>query len=319
MRRLLSVARLVALRRVDRAVIFAAHGASFYEKGAMALIARRFGVRVVFSPRSGFLLEELPASPAMARFARRVFAASSTVLCQSAFWRDFYARYTDEPGKIAVVQNWIDVDAYPVGAPEARFGVTTVLFMGWVVREKGVYELLDAVGALVAREDVPPFELVLCGGGDALEDARRIVRERGLDGVRLEGWVGGERKAELLRRSHVCVQPSHAEGLSNVLLEAMASGLALVSTDVGAAPDVVDEGRTGLLVPPRSAAALEEALATVLGDAALRERLGAAARRRVETENAIDVGVGRFFDVLLDESTPAPPPAPRAAPLGREA
>src|SRR5262249_61597706 len=77
----------------------------------------------------------------------------------------------------------------------------------------------------------------------------------------------------------VAVLCSHAEGMSNALLEYMAAGRAIVATDVGAAPELIEDGVHGLLIPPGDAARLADAIARLLGDRDLAQRLGAAARR----------------------------------------
>jgi glycosyltransferase involved in cell wall biosynthesis len=87
---------------------------------------------------------------------------------------------------------------------------------------------------------------------------------------------------DILATSTIAVLPSLSEGLSNSLLEAMAAGLPVVATRVGGNPEAVGEGEGGLLVPPGDDRALAEAIATLLVNVTLRERLGHAARRRVD-------------------------------------
>jgi glycosyltransferase involved in cell wall biosynthesis len=87
---------------------------------------------------------------------------------------------------------------------------------------------------------------------------------------------------EVLAALDVFVLPSRTEGMSNALLEAMAMALPVVATAVGGTPEVIADGRSGLLVPPDDASALAAAIARVLADADLARRLGAAARQTVE-------------------------------------
>jgi glycosyltransferase involved in cell wall biosynthesis len=96
------------------------------------------------------------------------------------------------------------------------------------------------------------------------------------------GFVGPDEVSKLYGRAAVVVVASSAEGLPNVVLEAMAHGKTVVATPVGGIPTVIEDGKTGLLVPVRDAAALRAAIETALGDRELRGKLGQAARRRVE-------------------------------------
>jgi glycosyltransferase involved in cell wall biosynthesis len=87
----------------------------------------------------------------------------------------------------------------------------------------------------------------------------------------------------------VLALPSYAhEGIPQIILQAQAMARPVVATTIGGIPEVVEEGVTGLLIPPRDAAALAEKISLLLDDAALRQRLGAAARRKVEAQHSLD-------------------------------
>jgi len=113
-----------------------------------------------------------------------------------------------------------------------------------------------------------------------IESLRQSVARLGLDGrVVFTGFRMDV--PELLSECAVSVLPSLSEGLSNTLIESMAAGVPVVATRVGGNPEVVDEGRTGLLVPPRDPAALAEAICRTLQDRELARQFGEAARQRV--------------------------------------
>ena len=100
----------------------------------------------------------------------------------------------------------------------------------------------------------------------------------------------------LLAASEVFVLPSYTEGFPNSVMEAMATGLAVVATDVGAVPEMLSEG-CGLLVPPRDVVALRDALARVTADDALRAELGRRAREKARAEYAMGIAFKRLVDV----------------------
>ncbi len=135
----------------------------------------------------------------------------------------------------------------------------------------------------VLREE-PRARLLLAGPAwpHQREAIERCVREAGCEGrVHL---LGLRRDVPaLLRRLDLVVVPSLAEGFANVVLEAGAAGLPVVATRVGGNPEAIEEGRTGLLVPPRDPGALAGAILALLADAGLRRRMGEQARRRVTT------------------------------------
>lgn len=136
---------------------------------------------------------------------------------------------------------------------------------------------LDLVRALALLPSPPRADWY--GDGPERPALERALRAAGLDGtVRLHGSVPGAAAAYL--SAQFALLASHEEGLPNALLEAMAAGLPCVATAVGGVPELVEHERTGLLVPPHDPPALAEAIQRLVDDAALRRKLGAAARER---------------------------------------
>jgi glycosyltransferase involved in cell wall biosynthesis len=144
-------------------------------------------------------------------------------------------------------------------SPEAE--PLELLYAGRMVEEKGIRELAVAAEGL---------NLVVAGDGPlrhVLPQARGLVPHTELE--------------RLYRRAAVVVMPSHSEGQGVVAIEAMAYGRPVVGSRVGGLAEIVVDGETGILVPPRDAVALRRALKRLLADAALRARMGAAGRRRI--------------------------------------
>ena len=161
-------------------------------------------------------------------------------------------------------------------------GPVVVAMVSRMLADKGVVELVDAARQVRAR--YPDMRVRLVGPPDPDNPAS-------LPESRLRAWVeegvvewcpGTDDVPAIWARSHIAVLPSYREGLPKSLIEAAACGRAIVATDVPGCSDVVVHGETGLLVPPRDAAALARAIVRLAGDAALRRRLGEAARARVE-------------------------------------
>jgi glycosyltransferase involved in cell wall biosynthesis len=155
------------------------------------------------------------------------------------------------------------------------------VFVGRLVRDKGVPELLEAFGAV--RREVPSAQLVLVGPleeRDALSPDT-VARLNG-SGVRSLGFQADP--APYLAAADVLVLPSHREGFPNVPLEAAAMGLPVVSTTVPGCRDAVDRDVTGRLVPPADARALAQAMLDYAKSAELRRKHGAAGLARVEAK-----------------------------------
>lgn len=211
-------------------------------------------------------------------FVRFVFDHCARVIVLSAAWRDWVQRMCGNPNVIAIY-NPVLLPAKPPPWEKRRPG--TVLFLGRLGRRKGSYDLLDAAARIAARQ--PALRLLLGGDGE-LDEVRARAAQLGIaDRVDLLGWVRGEYKERLLATAALYVLPSYNEGLPVSVLEAMGAGLPILTTPVGGIPEAVTDGVEGFLVEPGDVAALADRLERLLGDPALAQRMGEAARHKVET------------------------------------
>jgi exopolysaccharide biosynthesis WecB/TagA/CpsF family protein len=151
------------------------------------------------------------------------------------------------------------------------------LFLGHLNARKGVPELLQALArpAPMSRR----WRATLAGGG-SIDEYRRLADTLGIaDRVDFPGWVDESQVRSLCADADALVLPSHAEGLAMAVLEGLSHGLVVVTTPVGAHPEVIEPEVSGLLVPPGDVEALADALVRVIDDEHLRRLLGAQARR----------------------------------------
>lgn len=254
---------------------------SFWRNGADVLLARLLGRRVVLHIHGGQFAEFLDGlSGAQSWLARRLLQAARRVIVLSAGWRDVLGPWLD-PTHVVVVPNGV-----PVGtqAQPAADGPFRILCLAHYQAGKGLEDLLHAVAALGA---VRPVRLEVFGS-DA-EPGRRqklvaLAEQLGLADAQIAGPIVGADKEARLAAAHCFCLPSYAEGLPMSLLEAMAVGLPVVATRVGAIPETLDDGREGLLFEPGDIAALTAHLARLIADPAAAAAIGAAGRARLVRE-----------------------------------
>ena len=216
-----------------------------------------------------------------ARFLLRRLRLAHAVLAVSEAGRDALAPFV--PGRLVeAVDNAVDVGGFAV-APLVG-DPPHLLFVGVIGRRKGLLELIAALRQLRER-GVDSWRLELVGEPtEGEEDAaaiRAAAEEAGL-GDAFAGALDGAELRERLRGADVFVLPSHHEGQPMAIIEALAAGLPVVATRVGAVPGMVRDGVEGLLVDPADVDGLAAALERVLVSPDLRRRLGAAARARAE-------------------------------------
>lgn len=293
--------RRFEFRRPDAVLLFAALGASIVEKGAMAWYARLRGVPSIMFPRAGAVVDTCRRSSLARWWYRLWFRGAHRIVCQSEAWKAFATGMLSfRSSDVLVLRNWTaSSDLLRLGAtrrPKTGSAVPALLFVGWLDRSKGVFELIEACHRLGAQKR---FTLDLAGEGDASAEARSRVAALGLEGrVRFRGWLEKQALMEALREADVLVLPSFAEGLPNAMVEAMAAGLAVVVSRVGAIPEVVVDREGGLLVEAGDVAGLRDALAAVIDDRNLREQLGAAAHIIAAREFSVDGAVERLMGAI---------------------
>ncbi len=187
-------------------------------------------------------------------------------------------RYGLSRDGIPVIHTGVDIGHF-APRPGAKASRPTILFAGKITPSKGVLELVGAAERL--RPEFPHLRLRMVGRPDA--DLVTKLDRPGL--VEIPGFVGREQLPEAYSNAHVFAAPSLCEGGPGfVYLEAMACGVPVIGCRDTGAEEVIEDGVNGFLVPRGDSAALERALRALLSDEALREKMGGAARRHVESQ-----------------------------------
>jgi len=193
-----------------------------------------------------------------------------------------------------VVRNFAPPDYFEIErSPRPNGAPLRILFLSNVMQAKGVFDLIEACRMLRRNEEA--FELNIVGhvleGTQALQQQTRhalgqLLREHRF--VRWSGPLVGEKKRQAYAEADVFCLPSHAEAAPMSLLEAMATGIACVVTDVGGVPERVAAGESALVVPPHQPATLAEKLRELADCPELRRRLGERAREHARKHFALE-------------------------------
>ena len=207
---------------------------------------------------------------------------------------------------VLTVDNAVDLDEFPPVSPQD--GVPTVLFVGVICRRKGTLELARAA-RLLRERGLRDWRLVVVGGQGPTppEEYEEIVAEFAAAGL-AEALVGpeyGDAVKRRLRSADIFVLPSYLEGQPIAILEAMASGLPVVGSAIGAVPDLIRDGIEGRVVEPGDVGALADALADLILHPARRAAMSIAVRRRAEESHDLEQLSQRLvtlYDAVLDSS-----------------
>lgn len=208
-----------------------------------------------------------------------------------------------------VIYNGVDCNLFSPGEdqPQLRMALglpptgTILLTVGGLVPEKGVAELIAAFEPTARR--YPELRLVVVGNGPMRAALESLDHRLGGGRVILPGAVSNRQVADYMRAADILLHPSHAEGLPNVVLEAMASELPVIATHVGGLPEVVVPGVTGLLFEAQDAGQLEAHLLQLLSDLTVARQMGQAGRARALAGHSWDYNARehiRIYQALLN-------------------
>lgn len=211
-----------------------------------------------------------------------------------------------DPSKVFLVRCGIDCDRYTRGRP-ALTGPPLVLSVGRLSDTKGFPTLVDACRML--REWGIEARCVIIGGGQDRESIEARIEAEGLsDRVALAGELFADKVKEFLEKAHMFVLPCRVststaergnhDGIPYALIEAMAMGIPSISTPIGGIPELILDGRTGLLVEPENPRALAQAIAAVIRDPDLAARLSAGGRDMVFREFNVRRSAQRLYELF---------------------
>jgi len=292
-----------ATGRVALAHINVAPKGSTFRKMLFSTTARMFGVPVLLHLHGSGYDEFYSRCPSFAqRLIRRFFLSAERVAVLGAHWRQFAAETLGLRGDtLLTVQNGVPE---PPALSRPCNSVAHLVFAGQLGERKGVDVLLQALAAL--NVDTPNWRATLAGGGDVIE-FQRLAGSMGVgDKVTFPSWLSEQEVGALMASADIFVLPSRAENQPIAILEAMARALPVVSTNVGAISEQVEDGVSGLLVPPGEHEPLAKALARLIASPQERQAMGAAGRVLYERRYSIKTCAGSFLAAYRDMLASSP-------------
>ena len=221
---------------------------------------------------------------------REIFAMADVVIALSDQWAKFLGKICDSK-KVLVLNNSVVMPAYQ----EVAYLNQNVLFLGCLGKRKGTYDLIEAMPKVInACPDVHFY----FGGDGEVEKCYLKCSEKGItDHVTFLGWVKGKEKIDMLKKCSIFVLPSYHEGMPMSVLEAMSYGLATISTAVGGIPQIIKDGKDGILIKPGNREQLSNKLIVLLQKPSLKEQLGKAGRDKIAEKFSSDHAVSDLVKV----------------------
>lgn len=281
--------------RIDIAHINVAPRGSTSRKRLFAKVARLLGCRVLIHLHgSGY--DEFYAAQNTAKQQRiaSFFASADRVVALSPYWSRFLVSHMGiDPARIVEIPNGVPSASTQRGVSEVSD--PTIAFLGLIGQRKGTDVLIEALALLAGRG--ARFNAVLAGNGEVEEAKAQAVASGIADRIEFPGWVGEAEADALLNRADIFVLPSRAENQPVSILEAMARGLPVVATRVGAIPEQISDGASGILVDPGDAQQLADAIEQLIVSPDLRASMGKAGQARFVQDFSVAACAQRFAAV----------------------
>ncbi|MGE5095828.1 MAG: glycosyltransferase family 4 protein [Betaproteobacteria bacterium] len=258
-------------------------------------VAKLLRARVLYQVHGGKLPQRFfEGRPMLTAFLRRTLLLPDVIVLLAACELQAYREFVPEQ-HVVVIPNGIDCAPFagiPIVRSQPEYPLR-LIYIGRLDREKGLYETLQAMR--LAHELGVDSRITIAGAGAEEGRLKRYAQALGLASrVCFAGPVFGDDKVRLLAGADVMVLPSYSEGLPYALLEAMAGGIPVIGTPVGAIPDVMTHGIHGFLVPARDGKAIAEALAVLHGDRERVSWMSRACKRRIRAAYSIDRVAAQF-------------------------
>lgn len=277
--------------KVELVHIHVATKASFWRKASFLLLAKLFNVPVLLHLHSGrfpcFYLEEV-ARP-IQRLIKWLLLLADGLIVLTPSWQVWFQTYIGHDN-IIVLANPVAIADNPSEAIVGR-----LLFLGRLDDNKGFYDLLPALAMLKAEG----FSIKMRTGGDGdLNRAQTAIAEYGLnEEIELLGWVSGEDKLAEMRLASIYLLPSHKEGLPMGILEAMSFGITVVASQVGGIPDVIVNGKNGVLIEAGQVISIVDALRKLLQDQNYSRSLGLAGRCDAVKKYSVEIIISQLRSI----------------------
>ena len=269
---------------------------AFWKDATFILLGKALGLKVIAHLHGGlFETYYRRSAPRVQRLIRWVLLQVDQIVALSGYWKRFLTEL-DSTLNVEIIPNTIEPLFVPIMARvvDKTFTGNTVLFVGQLGQHKGVFDILKSVPLVAKRR--PDVRFVFAGRPETQQEWIDIERAcAGLkESVQFLGQVTGQAKLDLFLKADVFVLPSYAENLPYSLLEAMAAGLPVISTPVGAIPEVVEEGQNGFLIHTGNHEELAEKLLLLLDDPILQRTMSQANQTKIKKGYLPEVAISQF-------------------------
>lgn len=261
-----------------------ASNASYFRKSIFFYIAKLFNCKVIFHIHGGEFLKFYKSSNLLVRKnISFILNHADVIVVLSYNWRKYLMDNMTDNKVIYVLPNPVNTRIYKKSSLDSQ----NILFLGRLGEGKGTYDILRTVSKVVELN--PNVKYLFAGDGELKTVANKITENKMNQNVKLLGWVTGEQKYELLSSGYMLLLPSYYESFGISIIEAMASGLPIIASNVGAIPEIIKHSYNGFIIEPGDIDSLYKYILFLLQNKELAKQMGN--RNYLEARNKYDGNV----------------------------
>ncbi len=286
----IKIRRILITEHIDIVHIHMAEKGSTFRKGLVAKWAKKRGKKVMIHLHAGpFMSWYQKVSEKNKSRIRQILGYADRVAVLGTFWKKELSEIIPNE-KIVVLYNGVDCPRCNPYNSDAR----NIVYFGVMKKEKGIYDLIEAISQ-INNKLASDIKVILCGN-DLEGNVAETIGKVGLkDRIRLVGWVSGQQKEVIYKDAMISILPSYYEGLSMTILEAMARGIPVITTNISTMPEVI--GNEERLVEPGNVGGLAQEILLMSENKTQRisisceefERVNSTFSKRVFIENTLDI------------------------------
>lgn len=258
----------ILLHQIDIVHIHMAERTSVYREGLVAKLSKMLRCKVIIHMHGADIETWYNSLDAKRKSITRFFiGCADKVIVLGENWRCFMEKIVPEKSQIEVVYNAVPTPSRNMYNSRTR----NIIFLGMIIPRKGIIDLLEAVKMI--EKKLPQDVRILLYGDDKNKNINTLISERNLQNrVSFCGWLERKDKSSCFESAMINILPSYHEGLPMSILETMAYGIPNISTTIAAIPEVITDGKNGLLVKPGDVSSLAQNILSLATDEKLREK-----------------------------------------------
>jgi len=282
--------------------IVTAHRGSFVKNGLLVVVSKFLQRKVILAPHCSFFALLPPnSSKIWTWWVKLILNRCDCLLVLSKEWMVLPPFIKAK--LIKYLPNSINTEMYSIVKRSRKSSdLVNILFMGHISEEKGIFDLIQAINLLV-QEGVGNFLVTITGEEIDIYELKEIknqIRELNIEKyIHFQEPIFGNEKITCFSKSDIFILPSHHEGMPMVILEAMAASLPIIATNVGGIPDILEDGLTGILIPPRSTISLASEIKKLIQNPLMRLEMGKNGQKKAQRDYDIRKYIEKLGDIYL--------------------